>query len=278
MEDLRKIKSILANPQLLTRIYFGTGIQMCDASTASNENLLKALDNSVIIGEEAIIQEYQGTKEIPLPATQVIAAQSLQGKPIVMRHLQEEVNDNIPSNQVEEPHSSLEIILIKDTCHEQFNIQELFQKSPQNCERQHEDSTYFEELSQKLQRISTEPDGEAHDDEDLSVEDATKAVLLANHLVLQQLKEVYMKALKKDVAKATQKVWGEYEERLQQVQSDNATLKTKMDKQNGQLSQYKDMLKKAHTREEEYHSEIEATNQTNKKLMAELQMFEAVQV
>lgn len=73
-----------------------------------------------------------------------------------MHHLQEEVprsilNDDIPSNQAKESHSSLKIILVKDTRH---NVQELFQKSPQNCKRKHVASTYFEELSQKLQRIS----------------------------------------------------------------------------------------------------------------------------
>ena len=46
MEGLRKIKLVLVNPHLLTRIiYFGEGVTILDASTTSKENLLKALDN-----------------------------------------------------------------------------------------------------------------------------------------------------------------------------------------------------------------------------------------
>lgn len=54
--------------------------------------------------------------------------------------------------------------------------------------------------------------------------------------MLEQLKEVQMKALKKEVAMATQKAWGDYKEMLQQIQVENATLKTKVDHQNAQLS------------------------------------------
>ena len=73
-----------------------------------------------------------------------------------------------------------------------------------------------------------------------------------------------MKSLKKEVSKATQKARVEYEARLQQVQAYNAILKTKVDRQNTQLSQYEDQLKQAQAREEEYHHEIEATTQAIK--------------
>lgn len=59
MEGLCKIKPILANPKTLTCIiYFGAGVPMPNASTTSKENLLKALENFVTIGEEAALQEY----------------------------------------------------------------------------------------------------------------------------------------------------------------------------------------------------------------------------
>ena len=104
MEGLRKIKPILANPQLHARIiYFGVGLPMPDASTTSKENLPKALDNSIIFGEEVAILEDQGKKEGPPTTTPVSPIQLLQGEPIAMCHLQEEVpkiilNEGIPSN------------------------------------------------------------------------------------------------------------------------------------------------------------------------------------
>ena len=40
---------------------------------------------------------------------------------------------------------------------EPFSIQQLLHPTPINCKRHHDASNYFEGLSQKLQRLSTEP-------------------------------------------------------------------------------------------------------------------------
>ena len=122
--------------------------------------------------------------QVQVPVTQ---PPPLQEQPIMESHVQEEVPVSVqdvtkPSTLEETSPLGLEIIEVRITPLEQFNVQELFQRGPMNRKRQHEASNYFEELSQKLRRISTEPkpsivDDEPQEEEGLGIEDATDDVL-----------------------------------------------------------------------------------------------------
>ena len=203
MESLRKTTPILVNPQLLTRLlYTGAELPMPDPATSTEANLLSTLNKSFIVGDEAIvkiIKKDRGSSQPPaVPATvsqPPIPEPSIQAQQSASV---QEVDDS--SNLAGTSDQGLQIVGVKRHEAEHFSIQQLLQPTPINCKRHHEASTYFEGFSQKLQRLSTEPPPNIPDEEEEGVEeileDTAGTVVLATHLVMEQLKTKVPKPLK----------------------------------------------------------------------------------
>ena len=146
---------------------------------------------------------------------------------------------------------------------EHFSIQQLLHPTPVNRKRHHEAITSFEGFSQKLQRLSTEPSPNIPHEEEEEVEeipeDTAGTVILATHLVMEQLKTKVPQAIEKLIAKKTKAVEKSYEAQLQQLRTKSAALQVKLVQKDTQLAEYETTLKSA---KEKYDSKMEAMSLT----------------
>ena len=194
---------------------------------------------------------------------------------------------------------SLQLVGVKYQVDEPFNIQQLLHLTLINRKRHHDANNYFEGLSQKLQRLSTEPPPTVPNEEEEGVgkmegvkkilEDTTGTVLLATHLVMQQS----MNEIEKLITSTTKAVKTSYEAQLQQQRTELAALQAKLVHKDTQLEEYEKTLKSAEAKyagkmdamslnlanmkqkQEELQASFEEAKQDNCRVLEDNQALEA---
>ena len=193
----------------------------------------------------------------------------------------------------------LQLVGIKHQVAEPFSIQQLLHPTLINRKRHHDASNYFEGLSQKLQRLSTEPPPIVPNEEEEGVgkmegvkkllEDTVGTLVLATHLVMQQS----MNEIKKLITSTTKAVKTSYEAQLQQQRIEFIVLQAKLFHKESQLHEYEKTLKSTEAKyagkmdaislnlanmkqkQEELQASFEEAKQDNCRVLEDNQALEA---
>ena len=247
-EGLRKATPIFVNPQLLTRLlYTGAGLPFPDPATTTEANLLSTMRNSFIVGNEVVVKATKKGRGTAKP--QATPDPLPQSEPSIQPQQSASVQEAGESSDLAgTSEQRFQLVGVSHQEAEPFNIQQLLHPTPMNRKRHHDASNYFEGLSQKLQRLSTEPPPNIPDKEEEGVgkilQDTAGTVVLATHLVMQQS----MMQIEKLITSREKAVETSYEAQLQQQRSEIAALHAKMVNKDTQLEEYETTLKAAETK------------------------------